>query len=348
MNYTSKTYQLSETPLVSVMIPVYNQIEEFQKAVQSALDQTYPNFEIVICDDGSTDGNLLTIVDKWNDPRIRYYRNEQNLGMHGNFIRLLYELCEGEVATKIDADDYFSDPTLIEEAIRIFQSDSEISLVFGSVSQLITSTGQLIEDGQNDYLERVNDGSKLFYDYANGLTFPHTGMFFVRELALDYDCYRHRAMSEDWEAFLRMAFDRKVGYINRPIAIKTLHTSNFTKKIRPSDFESHASYVDEIYRKMKDHPKMDVPRLDDWYNKMRKRHHAKWLIKLWNLDRPTYDQYTNYLKKSVPAVWHLLQNDLRFRAFQLIKNNKFLMRMAFKYVLKQPSFIADLQLNQSN
>lgn len=72
-------------PLVTIGIPTYNRADGYLKgAIQSALDQTYPNLEIFISDNCSSDNTGL-LVKSFADPRIRYHRHDVNIGGNNNF-----------------------------------------------------------------------------------------------------------------------------------------------------------------------------------------------------------------------------------------------------------------------
>ena len=75
-----------KTPTISIGLPVYNGDPYLTEAVDSLRDQTYPDFEINICDNASTD-DTEKICRHYTqlDPRIRYYRNVKNIGAAGNF-----------------------------------------------------------------------------------------------------------------------------------------------------------------------------------------------------------------------------------------------------------------------
>ena len=66
-------------PRISVIIPTYNRVHLVGRAIQSVLDQTYQNFDIVVIDDGSTD-NTEEIVESFNDERIRHIWHRENMG----------------------------------------------------------------------------------------------------------------------------------------------------------------------------------------------------------------------------------------------------------------------------
>ena len=67
-------------PVVSVIVPAYNNAEYLGEAIQSVLDQTYQLFEVVIVNDGSPD-HTSEVVNQYNDPRIKYIVHEENRGL---------------------------------------------------------------------------------------------------------------------------------------------------------------------------------------------------------------------------------------------------------------------------
>ena len=74
-----------KNPTVSVVVPTYNYGRFLDEAIQSVLDQTFKDFELIIVDDNSND-NTKEVVKKYlGDCRVAYYKNERNLGMSGNF-----------------------------------------------------------------------------------------------------------------------------------------------------------------------------------------------------------------------------------------------------------------------
>ena len=76
----------NEHPLVSIMVPTYNQPDFLPVAVDSALAQTYPNLEVIIADDHSTAEACRDVLAAYaDDPRVRVCRNETNLGRVANY-----------------------------------------------------------------------------------------------------------------------------------------------------------------------------------------------------------------------------------------------------------------------
>jgi len=80
---------------VTIMIPTYNQSAFILNAINSALDQNYPNLEVIVGDDASTDttSEILKTID---DSRLKIVRNTFNLGRVGNYRNLLYNHASGD------------------------------------------------------------------------------------------------------------------------------------------------------------------------------------------------------------------------------------------------------------
>lgn len=71
-------------PEVTIAIPTYNRASLLKEAIQSVLNQTYKDFELLICDNTSTD-NTEGVVSTFSDPRIKYHKNKNNIGMMNNW-----------------------------------------------------------------------------------------------------------------------------------------------------------------------------------------------------------------------------------------------------------------------
>ncbi len=90
-------------PSLSIIMPAYNVGQYIAQAIQSVLDQTYEDFELIIINDGSTD-NTKTVITSFNDSRIKYFENEKNSGIVFSRNRGL-KLAKGEYIGMLDADD---------------------------------------------------------------------------------------------------------------------------------------------------------------------------------------------------------------------------------------------------
>jgi len=108
---------MNEKPLVSVIITTYNRAALLPRAINSVLNQTYQNFELIIVDDGSTD-NTEEVVRSFNDKRIIYHKHERNKGVLGAK-NTGFDLAKGEYNCRLDDDDELL-PEALETAVNKF------------------------------------------------------------------------------------------------------------------------------------------------------------------------------------------------------------------------------------
>lgn len=120
-------------PLISVGMPVYNGERYVGTAIASVLAQTFADFELVICDNGSTDGTEAICRDyAARDRRVRYYRNEVNVGAAGNFCRV-FELSTGRYFRWLSVDDYIT-PAALQVCLAALEADPLAVLACGKVA----------------------------------------------------------------------------------------------------------------------------------------------------------------------------------------------------------------------
>lgn len=127
---------------ISVCIPVFNGEAFIKEAIDSVLTQSYSDFEIVIVDNHSTDSTIC-IIKQYNDPRIKLFRNESNIGMIPNWNRAM-ELAKGTYIKILPADDFLS-PDCLKLEVDILEKDikKEISLVCGR-RNIIDQNGKIL------------------------------------------------------------------------------------------------------------------------------------------------------------------------------------------------------------
>ncbi|RKY37879.1 MAG: glycosyltransferase family 2 protein [Candidatus Omnitrophota bacterium] len=127
-------------PTVSVIIPTYNRAHLVGRAVESVLDQTFQDFEILVVDDHSVD-NTEEVVNDFNDARIRYIKHQINMG--GNATRNTgVKNSKGEYIAFLDSDDEWL-PEKLKKQIDIFQrAPDKVGLVY-SWAEMIDEKGEL-------------------------------------------------------------------------------------------------------------------------------------------------------------------------------------------------------------
>jgi glycosyltransferase involved in cell wall biosynthesis len=139
-------------PRVSIGLPVFNGEKYLEEALNSILGQTYPDFELIISDNASTD-RTQQICRSYaaKDSRVRYYRNKRNLGASKNFNSVFF-LSLGEYFKWAAYDDVLA-PEFLEKCINILDHDPSIVLCYSKTGS-IDEHGALV--GARDYKIRIN------------------------------------------------------------------------------------------------------------------------------------------------------------------------------------------------
>jgi len=132
-----------ESPLISIIIPTYNAVKYVQDTINSCLNQTYNNIEVIIQDDCSTDGTWELINTLYNfNPKVKLHRNLKNLGIGENW-NAAFEKAKGEFLIIFNADDLM-EPDLISAFLVVFNSDPTIDIITGKFEILFSNTGKTI------------------------------------------------------------------------------------------------------------------------------------------------------------------------------------------------------------
>ena len=161
-------------PLVTVVIPIYNVEDYLDRCVQSVVNQTYCNLEIILVDDGSPDG-CPQMCDEWakRDSRIRaIHKNNSGLGLARN---TGIENANGEYIFFFDSDDYVSED-IVFECVRSAQENNADAVVFGIYDVYEDGTKEErnlnlpdLVYGKNDICQKLLP--KMFtYDYGFGIS----------------------------------------------------------------------------------------------------------------------------------------------------------------------------------
>ena len=124
---------MSHTPSISVLMPIYNGGEYLKAAIQSVLDQSFSDFELIIVNDASKDQSEETIL-SFTDSRIKYHRNQLNLGLVGS-LNVGLGLCTGKYIARMDQDD-IARSNRFQKQFDFLESNSDY-IVVGSHVQII-------------------------------------------------------------------------------------------------------------------------------------------------------------------------------------------------------------------
>ncbi len=211
-----------KTPPLSIIIPVYNADKYLTASVQSILNQTYSDFELIIINDGSTD-NSEKIINSFSDNRIKYLINDQNKGIVYTRNRGLKEAL-GDFVGMLDADDVVY-PDKFEKQIAFLKSHPEYVMV-GSWVKFIDENGERLPSGWKlkAPTEKI-PALMLFKNY-----FLQSAVLYKRECFGNHSFTEGFDILEDYLLWYQLLKDYKAWNLPHYLVDYRLHPEGVTKK----------------------------------------------------------------------------------------------------------------------
>ncbi|MBY0309602.1 glycosyltransferase [Patescibacteria group bacterium] len=241
----------STSPLVSILMLTYNRAPYIGTAIESALNQTYQNFELIILDDGSTDSTAAVVM-TYSDSRIKFLKDPTNKGLYRKRGESL-TYATGTYVAILDSDDYWTDTTKLEKQVQYMETHPDC-VVVGTFLTLVDT--QNAEVGKNSY--HTDDTSiRRAMLWRNQLA---NSSVLIRGRALSKTSgYLDLSPSEDYELFLQLGmhggFANLSGYgtayrihTNSESARKMVHAQQILRTITlhrrhyPGFFLAYAKY----------------------------------------------------------------------------------------------------------
>jgi glycosyltransferase involved in cell wall biosynthesis len=190
-----------KNPLVSVIMPVYNAGNFLYEAIESILNQTYKNIELIIIDDASTDNSweIISAYKRQFPGKIKTIRLEENLNKGGDAAANVgVRLAHGQFIARMDADD-IAVLTRLEKQVRFLQKHPEVSLV-GSCAYIIDKQGQVV--GEKKVPKKHKD---IYKEYFVFHPIIHPTVMIRREVLTGKSLYKiDYESNNDYLTFFRM------------------------------------------------------------------------------------------------------------------------------------------------
>jgi len=213
---------MTESPKVTTVIPVYNREKYVGEAIDSILAQTYPDFELLVIDDGSTDRSR-EVVRLYHDPRIRLVCNETNEGIpktRNTGVRL----ARGEYLAFLDSDDW-AYPERLAKQVAFLDSHPDYAAV-----------GTWIEwmDEEGRYLRRAKRKPVLPDEIAAQRLFQQgieNSTSMARTVVLrEYGHQEEYDISEDFDLWARIAAKHKLATLPKVLLRRRMHAGRITQE----------------------------------------------------------------------------------------------------------------------
>ncbi|MEZ5454095.1 MAG: glycosyltransferase family 2 protein [Thiothrix sp.] len=241
----------SKTPLVSIGLPVYNREALIPKTLESLLAQTFTDFEIIISDNGSTDGTEAVCRQyAANDARIRYIRQPRNLGLLGNFNFVMKE-ARGKYFMWTASDD-MCEKEFVGKLVEQLERDPELALVMADL-KYISESGQPVKVNKLDSI-RIDDVNAdweskrlLFFQYPGHKLYDcFYGMYrteIVQSCHLPEHIWKNLVFSLEVPFLAQVAVKGKIASIDAPLKLYRYYAnSSYMKEA------SSVKLIDKVVR----------------------------------------------------------------------------------------------------
>lgn len=238
------------SPFVTFFIVTYNQEAFIADAVKGALAQDYPNMEIIISDDCSTDNTWSiiqdTIANYSGDKKIRLNRNVRNIGIREHINKILYELAKGEIIVFAAGDD-ISLPSRTSVGVSFLERHPEVSsLSFASRwvdKDLKPYPQKAVFTLSSGFDSIITLEDYVLYDY-----FIFSGdSRIIRRKVIDSFPKLSFSDSEDIFIFLRSLYIGSIAYIRQPLVLYRHHDGNVTENHRVTNMVFRQTVEKQIW-----------------------------------------------------------------------------------------------------
>lgn len=234
-------------PLVSIICLSYNHEDYVVEALNSVINQTYPNIELLIADDCSTD-NSVEIIQNWlqHHPKVHFSVNEKNLGNTKTFNQLAKK-AKGDYIIDLAADDVLL-PNCVEKQVSTFQNSnfSNLGIVYGNLIEIDENGSSL----RNYYTEEDHPESGDIYKMVIGRTTKicSVSSMVKKSVFEKLGFYDEKLAYEDLDLWIRASREFDFEYINEVLAYKRetpnslsshflIKNNSRTKKLNTSTFK---------------------------------------------------------------------------------------------------------------
>ncbi len=207
-----------KVPVISVVMPVYNGEKYLREAIDSILNQTFTDFELLIINDGSSD-STEKIIQSYHDDRIVYIKNEQNLGLIKTLNKGL-DLAKGEFIARMDQDDISSHERFTKQ-IALFEKNPEIG-VCGTWFTLFR------ENHEDRIIKHPEHNDSIKIGLLTSCFIGHPTVMMRKKAIENYRYDVNYQAAEDFELWTRLIRITKFYNIQESLLKYRFHSSNIS------------------------------------------------------------------------------------------------------------------------
>lgn len=250
---------MTVSPVISIITPVWNGLPYIAECVASVLSQEFQNWEMLISDNGSTDGTR-DYLDTLTDPRIRIYKQTQNLGIFGN-LNFLMQQAKAEISQMLCHDDYFVGSRALNDLVAYWQSaPPELGVARFNHEDVVQCSLTAFQKKSMPATINSSETELMFYVFGGSLTGNLSNISLRTNLVLKYGAFREDLpFAGDFEFWSRMGRYVSIGIQNEPVVFVRLHpqSASYYQNRKGELVGQNAEVVSKLYQRLlRYHPKM--------------------------------------------------------------------------------------------
>lgn len=244
---------------VSVLIPLYNHEKFISHAIESVLNQSFPDFELIIIDDCSTD-NSAQIIKKYSqkDDRINVFFNKKNLGVAKTRNKLIRK-AKGKFIAFMDSDDIWYKTKLEKQLYWLKKNEN---LVVWTEGELINSKGEYLSQTFSEKHNSLNKkkSGNIFNELLKGNFLFFSSIIVKRQNIKNLRLNKNLRLLDDYQFIVDLSIKYDFKFINKPLVKYRIHNTNLIK----SDFNRLLKELVIIYNYFLKNYIDNIPRNIKW------------------------------------------------------------------------------------
>jgi alpha-1,3-rhamnosyltransferase len=216
---------INNRPLVSIVIPAYNHENYIEEAIDSIMNQTYKNIELIVINDGSTDktDNIIrNALKKYNN--VFKYISKENEGLIKT-LNYSLGLVSGKYFKLLASDDILL-PEYLDKMVNYLEGKPDYGMVY-SDSYIINEQGIVL--GNSNAHNQFKEGNIFGDIFTSKFWIPALTVLIKMDVIMRYK-YEDNYHIEDWLLWCKISYYYKVGLINEPLAKYRIHETNTYKR----------------------------------------------------------------------------------------------------------------------
>jgi glycosyltransferase involved in cell wall biosynthesis len=239
---------------ISIIMPVYNGEIYIEESINSILQQSYSNFELIIVNDGSTDRTKEVINKFFYDLRIKYYEFHENRGKV-SALNKGYQLTTGDFIVFLGADDVLTDNSLEKRLCNISEDTTAAFCNMWMCDKDLNPIQKFYGEKKRTLIWEFNYEELLFTNLVSG------GTIMIRRDISDkiFPIPESLKFEDWWITFWTLYFSKRIIYQNEPLVYYRIHGKNDNgslsdidfDKLKKEDYKRHMVFYDELSLKIK-------------------------------------------------------------------------------------------------